>query len=122
MNRVVHFEMHVVDPGASIPFFEKVFGWKIAKWGGGSEEYFLVTTGEDGTPGINGGMMKSRDGEPRTVNTVQVSSVDEFAKKVTENGGEVVVPRMGIPGMGYVIYCKDPGGVLFGCFEANPSA
>ena len=87
MNRPVHFEIHVAEPEKSQAFYEQVFGWKFQKWDG-PEEYWLLTTGTDG-PGINGGLMRSPDGQPRTVNTVQVSSVDEYVRKVTDGGGRL---------------------------------
>ena len=120
MNRVAHFEIHAPDPSTVVPFYERVFGWKVAKWEG-PVEYFLVTTGEGG-PGINGGILRSKDGQPRTVNTVRVHSVDEYVARVPQHGGEIVVPKMAIPGVGWVAYAKDPGGVLIGIYEHDQSA
>jgi predicted enzyme related to lactoylglutathione lyase len=42
--------------------------------------------------------------------------------KVIAAGGEVVVPRMTIPGIGHQAYCKDPEGNLFGIHQVDPSA
>ena len=120
MNRVAHFEIYAPDPNQVVPFYEEVFGWKIAKWEG-PMEYWLVTTGAD-EPGIDGGIMRSEDGQPRTVNTVKVNSVDEYVAKVPEHGGKVVVPKMAIPGVGWVAYATDPGGVLVGIYEHDESA
>ncbi|NOT01473.1 MAG: VOC family protein [Phycisphaerales bacterium] len=117
MNRPFHFEIHVTDPAKSQAFFEKVFGWKFSKWNG-PEEFWLVNTGESGS-GINGGFLRSRDGQPRTVNTVEVVSVDEACDKVKKAGGQVVVPKMPIPGIGWLAYCTDPGGVLFGVSQLD---
>jgi catechol 2,3-dioxygenase-like lactoylglutathione lyase family enzyme len=64
MPRVVHFEIYADDPEAVCPFYEDVFGWQIKKWNG-PQEYWLVTTGGEGEPGINGGMMPSAWPEPR---------------------------------------------------------
>ncbi|MBI4717690.1 MAG: VOC family protein [Planctomycetes bacterium] len=118
MNRPVHFEIHASDPEKAKTFYESVFGWQFTQWGG-PVEYWIVQTGE-GT-GIDGGMIRSQDGAPRTVNTVEVGSVDEFARKVTAAGGQVVVPKMPITGVGWVAYCTDPGGVIFGIHEADPT-
>lgn len=121
MLPVVHFELHSVDPAKSLPFFEKIFGWKISKWEG-QEEYWLAQTSEPGTPGIGGGIMRSRDGAPRTVNTIQVPSVDEYVGKCTAAGAQCVVPKMAIPGVGWLAYCIEPGGLLFGIYTPDPSA
>jgi predicted enzyme related to lactoylglutathione lyase len=56
------------------------------------------------------------------VNTLQVASVDEYTAKVTAAGGQVVVPKFPIRGLGWVAYCVDPGGVLFGIHHEDPSA
>jgi predicted enzyme related to lactoylglutathione lyase len=54
MPRVVHFEIAANDPDKAAAFYQEVFGWKITKWEG-PQEYWLVETGEEGEPGINGG-------------------------------------------------------------------
>jgi predicted enzyme related to lactoylglutathione lyase len=48
--------------------------------------------------------------------------VDEAAAKVTENGGTIAMPKMAIPGVGHQMYCIDPGGILFGLHQTDPSA
>lgn len=120
MNRPIHFEIHVPDPAKARAFYESVFGWRFQKWDG-PEEYWVVTTGPD-APGIDGGLIRSRDGQPRTVNTVQVASVDEYAQKVVAHGGQIVVPKMAIPGVGWLAYCTDPGGAIFGIMHDDPNA
>ncbi len=62
------------------------------------------------------------DGATRTTNSIEVPSVDEYIKKVTENGGRVVVPKTAIPNMGYFAYCLDNQGILFGISEVNANA
>ena len=53
MSRVVHFEIHAGDPERAVGFYTKILGWKFERWG--TEEYWLITTGPDSQPGINGG-------------------------------------------------------------------
>jgi predicted enzyme related to lactoylglutathione lyase len=98
-----------------------VFGWSFEKWDG-PDEYWLVKTGNDEIPGINGGLMRAQDDFPRTINTVQVDSVDAFAERVEANGGTVAVPKTTIPGVGHFAYCKDPEGVMFGITESDEVA
>ncbi len=129
MNRPTHFEIHSSDPDKTAAFFQGIFGWKSQKWEG-PMEYWVVSTSPDGKQGsesrehqgIDGGIMRSRDGQPRTVNTVEVRSVDEHMKKVESAGGRVVVPKMSIQGVGYVAYCTDPTGALFGIMHTDPNA
>ena len=53
MPRVIHFELPADEPERAARFYESVFGWEITKWQG-PMDYWLVTTGEEGTPGIDG--------------------------------------------------------------------
>lgn len=121
MYRVIHFELGTVKPERAAEFYGKVFGWKTTKWAG-PEEYWLVETGPQDQPGINGGLMRHKDAQPRTVNTIAVPSIDEFAEKVAANGGKVAVPKMAIPGVGYQAYCLDTEGNLFGIHQEDASA
>jgi len=121
MPRVVHFEIHAPDAQKAIDFYRDVFDWEFNQFEGGEWEYHLATTGKD-QPGIDGGLMPSRDGQPRVVNTIQVEDVDAYATKVAEHGGQIIVPKFSIPGVGYVAYCTDPGGVIFGIMHGDPGA
>jgi predicted enzyme related to lactoylglutathione lyase len=121
VHRVIHFELNVSDPEGSQAFFSDVFGWKVSKWQGG-QDYWLVTTGAEEDAGIDGAIMRSHDDAPRTVNTIEVASVDETAARVTAAGGEVVVPKQAIPGVGHIAYCTDPSGLTFGIYQADEQA
>jgi predicted enzyme related to lactoylglutathione lyase len=121
MNRVIHFELGADDPDRAASFYRTTFGWEATKWGG-PEEYWLIKTGPDGQPGINGGIMRHKDAMPRTVNTIQVSSIEEFADRVARNGGQIVVPKMAIPGVGYQAYCLDTEGNIFGIHTPDAEA
>jgi predicted enzyme related to lactoylglutathione lyase len=120
MPRVVHFEISADDPQRAADFYARVFGWKVHKWDG-PQDYWLVQTGEASEPGINGGLFK-RKGPVGWVNTIQVGSVDEFAAKVEASGGKVVVPKMAIPGIGWLVYCHDTEGSVFGMMHPDPTA
>ena len=121
MPRVVHFEVDAEKPERAISFYEKVFGWKVEKWEG-PVEYWLITTGKEDEPGIDGGLSKRSGSVPSTVNTVEVDSVDDFVKKVEENGGTIVSPKHAVPGVGYLAYFKDPEGNVFGMMEMDETA
>ncbi len=121
MSRVVHFEITSKDVQQTIEFYQKVFGWEIKKWDG-PVEYWLVMTGPEDEPGIDGGIMVTEDQPPGTVNTVEVDSLDEYIQKVEANGGQVIVPKVAVPGVGYMVYCQDTQGVTFGLMEMDESA
>ncbi len=118
MPRVVHFEISADQPERAIKFYTEVFGWEIQKWQG-PQDYWLITTGKDDKPGINGGLMKRMNPSASTINSIDVNSVDDFATKITQSGGKVVVPKMAIPRVGYLAYCQDPEGNMFGLFQGD---
>ena len=121
MPRIVHFELPASDPEGLATFYRKVFDWKIDKWEG-PVDYWLVTTGEEGL-GINGAILARspahRDGP---VNMLDVPSVDEYLEKAQAEGGQLVSPKMAIPGIGYVAYCRDTAGNVFGLFQGDDTA
>ena len=57
MPRVVHFELSADDPERAIKFYENAFGWKTEKWAG-PMDYWLIMTGPEDEPGIDGGLSK----------------------------------------------------------------
>ncbi len=120
MPRVIHFEIHAEDPKRATEFYERVFDWRIKKWEGPAE-YWLVTTGEDKKPGINGGIMR-RVGKGSTWNTIDVPSVNEFLERILKAGGKVVQKKTVVPGVGYMAYCADTEGNVFGIMQEDPKA
>jgi predicted enzyme related to lactoylglutathione lyase len=121
MSRVIHFEIPAADPEKLSAFYQKVFGWKFDKWPG-PMEYWMVVTGKDGEPGINGGMMRKPGGIAATTNTIGVNSVDAAVAAVLKAGGKNVMPKTPIPTVGYFAYCEDTEGNMFGVMEADPNA
>jgi len=123
MARVNHFEIYTADPEAVQPFYKEVFGWKFQKFEGGPMEYWLITTGPDQEPGINGGITRPRDGQgSATINTIAVESLEKTVEKIEQGGGKICVPKMAIPKVGWLAYAEDPSGNVFGVIEPNETA
>jgi predicted enzyme related to lactoylglutathione lyase len=120
MPRVIHFEISADDPERAAAFYRDVFGWTIQKWEG-PVDYWLVQTGEKGTPGIDGGMFL-RKGPVGHVNTIDVPSIDEFLSKIEAHGGTVVLAKRAVPGVGWHAYAKDTEGSIFGVMQNDPTA
>ena len=85
-------------------------------------DYWLVMTGPTDQPGIDGAIMRREQPAATTVNIVDVPSVDDFAAKVTANGGKLLTPKTTIPGVGYLYYCQDTEGNTFGIMQSDESA
>lgn len=101
-------------------FFEKVFNWKFDQFG--DQDYWFAKTGEDETPGINGAIIKKRHPDQPVKNSIEVKSIDSSAKQIAQAGGEIVVPKMPIPGMGWLAFFKDPYGNIHGLWEKERNA
>ena len=121
MPRLVHFEMNVKDVHKTIAFYESVFGWKFQKWDG-PMDYWLIMTGDESEPGIDGGLGYEEDGFPKVVNTIDVDDINDVIKRVKSNGGEIVRPKHAVPGVGWLAYFKDSEGVMSGIMQSDPKA
>lgn len=126
MPRITHFEIHANDPARAAEFYSEIFGWKLTKWEG-PQEYWMITTGDPREPGINGGLMKRHPGTEGTaviayVCSMDVDDLDAYVAKVIAKGGTTATPKMAIPGMGWLQYCKDPEGNIFGMMQVDKEA
>ena len=127
MNRPVHFEIHAENPERAIKFYTELFGWSFTQWG--TEKYWLVKTGEPAMRGIDGGLLPRRGPGPvemaamnAYVCTIDVADVDPMVKRATESGGSVALPKMAIPTVGWLAYCKDTEGNVFGMLTPDANA
>ncbi len=128
MSRVVHFEIHAENPERCLEFYQSMFGWVFTKWAG-PMEYWMIVTGTDLEPGINGGLIKRRGPSPtvgQAVNayvcTVDVTDLDGALAKAQSMGATVSVPKMAIPGVGWLAYLTDPEGNIIGLMQNDPAA
>ncbi len=128
MSRVMHFEIHADDPERAIKFYTAMFAWQIQKWEG-PMPYWLITTGPKEEPGINGGLMKRMGPPPadgQAVNayvcTVGVANLDASLATLAKAGGTVALPKMPVPGIGWLAYAKDTEGNIFGMMQNDPAA
>ncbi len=127
MGRVIHFEIHADDTARAANFYRELFGWRVEKWDG-PVEYWMVFTGPDGTPGINGGLMRrmhplaGNDGVIGYVCTVDVDDLDKSVARGVGLGGSVAMPRFAVAGVGWMAYLKDPEGNVFGLMQMDHSA
>ncbi len=79
--------------------------------------------------GIDGGLLPRKGSAPvegtpvnAFVCTIEVASADEMVKKALDAGGSIALPKMGMPGVGWLAYCKDTEGNIFGLMQNDPNA
>ncbi|VTR98925.1 VOC family protein [Tuwongella immobilis] len=124
MGRVKHFEIHVSNPEAAIAFYSKLLGWKFTKME--QMPYWMIETGPREEPGIDGGMLERPCPKPELnpalnafVCTAEVSNLDDTMNEAVAMGAIVALPKMPIPGTGYVGYIIDPDGNTVGLFQPD---
>ena len=130
LNRVNHFEIHASNPEKVMKFYADLFGWKFEKYPLPNMEYWGIMTGEKPEESaINGGLVKRmgaapKGGEPVNafVCTMTVDDLDAMMKKAVTLGGEIALPKMPIPGMAWLGYCKDNDGTIFGMIQNDKNA
>lgn len=131
MSRPVHFEIHAGDMERAEKFYSTVFGWKFVKWDG-PVPYTLIYTDPEYTdmnnpspkPGVNGGLVERKgpapeDGQPMNgwAMTMEVENLDAILEKVLAGGGKMALEKMEMPGVGWMAYCKDTEGNIFGLLQ-----
>lgn len=128
MDKVQHFEIAVDDIARARKFYEGLFSWKTTEMpmpeGG---VYVGLQTGpmddkkhmpkESGY--IGGGMFKRDPHLPMKGTTVAITveDLDVMLEKVKTAGGEVLMGKMEIGGMGFYAYIKDTEGNVIGLWQ-----
>jgi uncharacterized protein len=122
MPTVQHFEIPADDVERASKFYTEVFEWKMQKLanpGDPSKDYwFFDTKDENGNKGIGGGLMKRQAPEHSVTNYITVPSIDDYASKIEEAGGKVIMPKTEIPEMGFILVFLDTENNMFGLYES----
>ena len=124
MAAVVHFEIHAQDPLRAQAFYSTLFAWGFSRWG--EEDYWLV----EAKPGESIGGLILRKGEPPKagqavnsfVSTVSVDDLDASLEMALKAGGDISVPRMPVPSVGWLAYVTDTEGNIFGMLQFDEAA
>jgi hypothetical protein len=112
MSRVVHFDLSADGPQRAAEFYRKLFGWKIERWSGPSDDW-LMTTGDAAQPAITGGIAPRLAPNDSTAAVKDVASVDEAAARVVACGGSIRETKQALPGVGHLVACRDTEGNTF---------
>lgn len=117
---VVHWEFWSENPAKAADFYSTVFGWQIQQLP--QLAYYLVETGAGA--GINGGIMKPQQGPwpGKLTFYIDVDDLDAYAQKIQDAGGKMIVPKMEVPGVGWLALFSDPDDRVIGLWKQNPPA
>lgn len=121
MNGIAHFAVNADDVPAARRFYETVFGWRFAAFGP-PDFYRIETPG-----GPNGALQKRRellDGQPMIgfECTIEVADVDATAQAVLDAGGQMIMNKTTIVGVGDLIFFTDPAGNVAGAIQFDSEA
>ena len=105
----------------TIEFYEKIFGWKFQNWGG-PVDYWLIKTGDDSEPGIDGGLSPKGENAALNCPTIDVKDIDKTMEMVKESGGKLITPKMPVLKVGWLFYFEDPEGNMFSVMQEDPNA
>ena len=111
-------ELHTSDWENAFDFYARQFGWAKAEAMdmGPMGTYQLFTAGGDPEAKENwtGGMMNANTfGRPAWLFYFIVGDIDAAAERVNSAGGQVLNGPMEVPGVAWIIQCRDPQGAMF---------
>lgn len=119
-HKMTHFAIHTDDMERAKQFYEKVFDWGFATYGpSGFAQIQADRTGQ----GELIGALQSRAYSPVPEKiiglecTVTVESVAEIIRKVTDSGGQILMPQTEIPHVGWITKFLDTEGNLICAME-----
>ena len=114
-NPVVHFEVGAADDGPLVAFYEELFGWEPRGLSGGAG-YTMIDT--RGGSGINGGIGKSRTGQPWSAFYVETDDPQATLEAANALGGTTVMPATDFGEAVTIAMFNDPDGLLVGLVRA----
>src|SRR5919198_5220440 len=113
-SAITHCAINADDVDASLRFYRALFGWEFQPYGPGGRAFFRME--RESGPVV--ALQQRRDlGGVRMTGlecTVAVPDVGAVAAGVVEHGGRLVMERASIPGVGDLIFFKDPSGIVVG--------
>lgn len=123
-GNLAFFAVNAEDVERACRFYQSVFGWTYRAFG--PPGFYLV---EGATPANQRaaiqGVPRTRPGggqiggfEP----SIAVADIDATIKAVESAGGEIVMPKCTLVGIGYLAYLRDTEGNLVGAMQYDAKA
>ena len=124
-NNLASFAIHADDVQRCRRFYEAVFGWHFEPWG--PPDFYLVHTGDEQKPGVQGLMHKRQEGRgaggPNCFEcTIAVDDLDAVTEAVAQHGGRIIMEKAPIPTVGVLTKFEDTEGNVLGAmaYEHEP--
>jgi predicted enzyme related to lactoylglutathione lyase len=118
-HQIVHFEIPADDVKRAQAFYKELFGWQFSN-PPGYDDFWAADVGEDAGHGI--AMMARQNPNHGPTNYIDVESVGDSLTRVEQLGGQVLMPKSPVPGMGWFAHCQDTEGNVFALWQDDTSA
>jgi|ERR1700690_823646 predicted enzyme related to lactoylglutathione lyase len=107
---VTQFQIITREPAKHAEFYSTVFGWNIR-----CDNPLGYLVANPGAKGISGGFWPAPPEATAFVQLfLEVKDISETIRKVTENGGAVIIPPQTLPEGEQMAILRDPVGISFG--------
>ena len=127
MVRLTHFSIPAKDCSRAMAFYRNAFGGEFkVGWHfdapEGQRTYWLIDSGANEHGPVQGGLTQERGPVMGITVIFEVDSLDDRVTRIRESGGEIIAPRLAIPGVCWFASCRDTEGNLFAISEPDPQA
>ncbi len=116
-GQITHIDLPSDDLARAKAFYAELFGWKIAQVPE-FPDYEMFQSGPGDMGGGIGVRGETAPDKPRVY--ITVDSIEEALIKVERLGGNVVVEKTQVPGMGWYAAINDSEGSEIGIWEGLP--
>lgn len=117
-RQIVHVEFPALDIQAGAEFYQKVFGWSCHYM----PEFRYATFDAHGVAGGIGEVSEEGYQPGTVVFYVESEDVDADLRRAEELGAAVLIPKMAIPGQGWIAVFTDPEGNRIGLYRQGTDA
>src|SRR3982074_3279513 len=119
-NNIQSFGVTCDDVTRGRRFYEQAFGWRFEPWG--PPDFYLIHTGDEHNPGVQGLMQKRREvvsgtGMTGFECTIEVQDIDATIRAIEAHGGKIVMAKFHIPTVGTGVYFSDTEGNFVGAMQ-----
>jgi len=119
-GKFIWFDLATDDPAGARAFYGAVFGWRFREIDRKPTPYTLI---EHGAGKVGGMFRQARpQGAPvgsRWLSLISVRDAEQAAQYVRQQGGQVVVAPVAVPGRGTHALFRDPQGAYFGVLASG---
>jgi predicted enzyme related to lactoylglutathione lyase len=119
-NNLKSFGITADDVDRARRFYEQAFGWRFEPWG--PPGFYLIHTGDEKDPGVQGLLHKRREpvngtGMTGFECTIGVDNIDQTIAAIETAGGKIVMAKFHIPTVGTGVYLSDTEGNFVGAMQ-----